>query len=154
LKDINIQECELGGGCRLFSKISTGEPYLIQIGNNVTISTNVSLITHDNSAIKCFDNGTDFVGKIVIGDNCFIGSGSIILPGVSIANNTIIGSGSVVTKSIEEIGTVVAGNPAKKIGTVTKIKEKYVNNLFNFKGASSNRKKEMILNNSKKWIRK
>lgn len=125
---------------------------MIEIGDNVTISTNVNLITHDNSAIKCFEDGTDFVGKISIGNNCFIGSGAIILPGVSIAENVIVGSGSVVTKSITKPGTVIAGNPAHEIGSVKDIQIKRKENVFDFKGKTSGQKKNEILINESKWI--
>ena len=49
-----------------------------------------------------------------IGDNCFIGDSSIILPNVNIGANTIIGAGSIVTRSIPE-SVVAAGSPAKVI---------------------------------------
>lgn len=47
-----------------------------------------------------------------IGDYCFIGMNSIILPGVKIGNHSIIGAGSVVSKDVPS-NTIVAGNPAK-----------------------------------------
>ena len=80
----------------------------------MTISNDVQLITHDNYVIKIIDNATDVFGEIVIGNNCFIGARSIILPGVTIGNNCIIGAGSVVTKDIPPY-SVVVGIPAKKI---------------------------------------
>lgn len=49
-----------------------------------------------------------------VGEHCFIGSRSIILPGIQIGNHCIVGSGSVVTKDVPS-GCVVAGNPAKII---------------------------------------
>ena len=55
-------------------------------------------------------------GCIEVMDNVFIGSGTIILPNVKIGSNVIIGSGSIITHDIED-GSVVAGVPAKKIGT-------------------------------------
>lgn len=51
---------------------------------------------------------------ITIGDNCLIGTRSIILKGVTIGNRSIIGSGSVVTKSIPS-DCIAAGNPCKVI---------------------------------------
>jgi len=51
---------------------------------------------------------------VAIGDNVWIGTHSLILPGVEIGNNSIIASGSVVTKSVAS-GVVVGGNPAKII---------------------------------------
>ncbi len=49
-----------------------------------------------------------------IGENCFIGGESIILPGVRIDDNCVVGAGSVVTKDVPP-RSVVAGNPAKVI---------------------------------------
>lgn len=119
------QGVRIGNRTHIFSNISNGEPYLISIGDDVTISNNVSLITHDASVKHYIENKTDVVGKIVIGNNCFIGMSSVILPGVHIADNCIIGAGSVVTKSVKEKGTVWGGNPAKQISTVETLRKKY-----------------------------
>ena len=59
----------------------------------------------------------DAVGKIDIRDNVFVGFNAIILPGVTIGPNAIVGAGAVVTKDVAE-GDIVAGVPAKVIGTV------------------------------------
>lgn len=91
---------------------------LLNIGNNVTIAGGVSFLLHDNAVIKSETGYTDLIGKINIGDNCFIGYGSIILPGVTLATNIIVAAGSVVTHSFVDSGTIIGGNPAKKIGTV------------------------------------
>ena len=93
------------------------EPYLISIGKNVLISTNVTFLTHDggisvlNKLNRKYKDITKF-GRIVIEENCFIGHSSIIMPGVTIGKNSIIGAGAIVTKDIEE-GSVVVGVPAK-----------------------------------------
>ena len=50
-----------------------------------------------------------------IGPRCWIGAGSVILPGVTLGPRTIVGAGSVVTHSFEEGGVVVAGNPARVV---------------------------------------
>lgn len=152
ISDYRNSGMRIGGGCRIFTKINTSEPYLIEIGNNVTISINVELVTHDNSAIKIYDDATDFVGKIQIGNNCFIGTRAIILPGVSIADNVIVGAGSVVTKSICKEGVVVAGNPAKEINTIENIAEKNYLYRFNFRQINCEDKKFIIENNREKWL--
>lgn len=51
---------------------------------------------------------------IVIGDDVWIGGGTIIFPGVSIGNNTTIGAGSIVTKDIPA-NVVAVGNPCRVI---------------------------------------
>lgn len=118
---------EQGGKCgedfKFYCDIP-GEPCLVEIGNNVTIAYGTSLLTHDNSVIKCDIDATDYFGKIIIGNSCFIGAQTIILPGVVLGDYTIVGCGSVVTKSFPEGNVVVAGNPAKVICTVEEFKNK------------------------------
>jgi len=110
---------KLGRDVRVIGKPDFGsEPYLIEIGNHVTISSNVTFITHDG-ATWVFRHlspylGLQRFGRIVIGDNCFIGAGAIILPGVSIGSNSVVGAGAVVTRSV--LGNVVvAGVPARRV---------------------------------------
>ena len=88
--------------------------WLIKIGDNVTLAPNVHILAHDAS--MWFETGYTRIASVNIGNNVFIGAGSIILPGVNIGNNVVIGAGSIVTKSIED-NTVVAGNPAKRISS-------------------------------------
>lgn len=87
-------------------------PFLIEIGDNVTI-TNSTLLTHDASTWPFLKKSR--IGGITIGNNVFIGHGSIILPNVRIGDNVIIGAGSVVTKDIPS-DSIAAGNPCKVIG--------------------------------------
>ncbi len=49
-----------------------------------------------------------------VGRNASLGSGCVILPGISIGEGAIVGAGAVVTKDVKAFG-VVAGNPAKLI---------------------------------------
>lgn len=82
------------------------EPYLISIGDNTLISFDVTFITHDGS-INCFKRQEKYkklvrFGKIKIGNNCFIGCKSIIMPKVTIGDNCIIAAGSVVTKAVPD----------------------------------------------------
>lgn len=125
----------IGENCYIFSpQIETGEPYLVTIGNNVLISTNVLFTTHDASASHYIPGSSDIFGRINIGDNCFIGMGVIILPGVTIAKDCIVGAGSVVTKSFLEPGMVIAGNPARVIGSIEDARnknEQYALNVWN-----------------------
>ena len=146
-----VYGAKIGDNVRAFSPISSAESYLISVGSNTTISTGVKFLTHDNSACKLYDDATDFVGRISIGENCFIGANVILLPGVTIANNCIIGAGSVVTKSVLEEGIVLAGNPAKKICAVEELKSKNNDFKFNFRGVD---KKKEILSNENKFLKR
>ncbi|MZH02067.1 MAG: acyltransferase [Nitrospinae bacterium] len=87
-------------------------PYLVEIGNNVVISLNCTILTHDSST--AFAGDMIKVGRVTIGDNCFIGANCTVLCGVNIGKNSIIGAGSVVNRDIPD-GTVYGGNPIRQI---------------------------------------
>jgi maltose O-acetyltransferase len=89
--------------------------FLISIGDNCTICPNVRLIAHDASTKKLL--GYTKIGKIDIRANCFIGDSVIILPAVTVGPNSIVGAGAVVTRDVAP-NTIVAGNPARVIGSV------------------------------------
>lgn len=55
---------------------------------------------------------------VVIGRNCWLGAGVIVLPGVKIGDNTVIGAGSVVTKDIPS-NVVAAINPCKVLREIS-----------------------------------
>lgn len=86
--------------------------WLITIGDNVTFGPDVRILAHDASMHQAL--GYTKIAPVTIGNNVFIGAGSIVLPGISIGSNSIIGAGSVVTKDVPN-GMVYAGNPAKEI---------------------------------------
>ena len=114
-----------GENCRYGTRHLPAEPYLVKIHNNVTIASNVTFCTHD-VIDSCFigcpqyaseKNNFHFtMGTIEIFDNVMIGANSTLLYNIKIGPNAIIGAGSVVTKDVPA-GTIVAGNPAKIIGS-------------------------------------
>lgn len=88
--------------------------YLIEIGDDVTMSIRVTLMAHDASMKRKTEYAR--LGRIVIGDRVFIGANATILPGVSIGDDAIVGAGSVVTRDIPP-GMIAAGVPARVIGS-------------------------------------
>lgn len=116
---------KIGNGCRILSNVVTTEPWLVSIGDRVTVSSDVSFVTHDGSGWLVRDEkGRRFrYAPIKIGDDVFIGTGSVILPGVQVGDRVVIGAGSVVTRSIPD-GTVVAGVPARVITTWTEFQDR------------------------------
>lgn len=108
---------KVGKNCHIYSAptIDAGRPYLISIGDNVTISSNVTILTHDASpnVVHC---GTK-LGRVFIGNNVFIGTRSIILCNTHIGDNVVVGAGSVVTHDLESNG-VYAGAPAKRVCSI------------------------------------
>lgn len=85
----------------------------IVIGRGTYIAPNVGLITanHDLSNLDKHNEAK----PIFLGEKCWIGMNSVILPGITLGTSTIVAAGSVVTKSFTEGNCIVAGNPAKKI---------------------------------------
>lgn len=106
------------------------EPFLIEIGSDCLISFGCTFLTHDGSRKICmkyidkkFHKDLMTWKKIKIGNNCFIGCNSTIMPGVTIGDNVVIGACSVVTKDIPD-GEVWAGNPVKFIKKTPQLAEK------------------------------
>ena len=144
---------KVGEHCFIFSdEIETTEPYLLSIGDGVTIAAGVRFATHDDSSEYSLGRGNLLVGRVTIGNDVFIGMGSIVLPGVSIADHCIVGAGSVVTKSVMEAGTVVAGNPARPIGTVDSIREKNIKKAIFVGNLPFQEKKNLLLKNQDHFI--
>lgn len=85
----------------------------IRLGKGVYIAPNVGIITanHDTRNLDEHLEGRD----VVIGERCWIGMNSVILPGVTLGPGTIVAAGSVVTRSFPQGGVVVAGVPAKVV---------------------------------------
>ncbi len=109
--------CEINMNC-VFLDCNT-----ITIGDNSGIGPSVQIYTvsHPVKAKERLyqsEDGFSFwrssTAPVVIGNNVWIGGGSIILPGVTIGDNTTIGAGSVVTKSIPA-NCLAVGNPCKII---------------------------------------
>ena len=95
-------------------------PYLITMGDNVTV-TNATILAHDDSPVLWHKRRR--LAPVTIGSNVFVGHHSLILPGVTIGSNCIIGAGSIVAKDVPD-NCVVAGNPAHVIKTIDEYKEK------------------------------
>ncbi len=90
----------------------------IRIGQSVGIGPHVKILTSshisDDLGQPVLHNPLEFK-KVQIGNGADIGVGAIILPGITVGDGAIIGAGSIVTKSVLEY-SIVAGNPAKRIG--------------------------------------
>ena len=108
---------------------------LIHIGDNVTISREVMILTHDYSITTAMSSIGRFIDRnegelyfkkdIFIGDNCFIGARASLLPGATIGKNCIIGACAVVKGSIPD-DSIVIGNPSKIIGSVSEYAKKHI----------------------------
>jgi galactoside O-acetyltransferase len=77
-------------------------------GHNVHFGSGIYV----NSNLTVVDDG-----HIYIGENVWIGSGAVIVPGVHIGKNSVIGAGSIVTKDIPD-NVVAVGNPCRVLRAV------------------------------------
>lgn len=127
----------IGEGCQILTSYDAfgTEPWLIEIGNRVTITLGVVFLTHDGASRLFRDQipggsryGNRF-GRILIQDNSFIGANSILLPGVKVGPNSIVGAGSVVNKDVPP-NMVYAGVPAKPIMTLEEYIENYKSKML------------------------
>jgi acetyltransferase-like isoleucine patch superfamily enzyme len=116
------QGLQIADDCRLIGTPDFGsEPYLVSVGRHVTISGNVTFVTHDGGTWVFRDQPKykDVIkyGRITIHDNCFIGNGTLLMPGISIGPNSVVASRSVVTRDVPP-NSVAAGVPARVIKTM------------------------------------
>lgn len=81
-------------------------PQGIHIGSYTRIAGGVTILAHDACRNLRIDT--------YVGDNCFLGTKCIILPGCHIGDEVVVGAGAVVTKDIPS-NCIVAGNPARII---------------------------------------
>lgn len=100
--------------------------WLIEIGDDVTLAPRVHVLCHDAST-KRFLNYTK-IGRVTIGDNVFIGAGTVVLPGVTIGSDVVIGANSTVTHDIPG-GSVVAGSPARRLCSLSEYLAKEKNRM-------------------------
>lgn len=107
----------LGKGVQITGKQEwTSEPYLIYVGDKTTVSKDVQFLTHDGST-RVFRQQEKYrkvlrFGSVHVGNNCFLGARSIIMPGVTIGDNSIIAAGAVVTKDVPQ--NEIWGGSSKK----------------------------------------
>jgi len=117
---------QIGTGCWILSSSFSTEPYLVEIGDRVGISSGVQFVTHEGSAWRLRDRHPNLqvFGRIRVGDDTVIGMGAVILPGTIIGSRCIVGAGAVVKGTVQD-GTIVVGSPAR----VVKNTEEHLNAL-------------------------
>lgn len=96
----------------------------VRIGAGCLLGANVTLADTDFHAVNApnrrYNKNHDEIAfaPIVIEDNVFIGTGALVLKGVTIGKNSVIGAGAVVTRNVPQ-NAIAAGNPAKVIGFIS-----------------------------------
>lgn len=114
----------IGNGTSFFSDcIISG---VVQIGAGCLFGKNVTILSsghqiHGNGTIRENDAAARLQSDyrsyepVIVGDDCWLGSNSVILPGVTLAKGIVVGANAVVTKDFPQY-SIVAGLPAQVIG--------------------------------------
>ena len=150
---INVREAkklgvQVGSDCRFIdtsaSSFST-EPFLIEIGSHVSM-TRPTFITHDGSVwvFRKKYPEIELFGKIVIGDNCFLGEGVLILPQTKVGNNCIVGAQTLLKGEYPD-NSVIAGIPGKRIGSIEEFYDKNIDRFTYIRNLSSSDKKSELI---------
>ena len=105
---IRVWKMDIGEGTviSLSAKLDKTNPQGIHIGKYTVVTFGAAILTHD------YVNNRD--GDVHIGDNCFVGAHSVILPGVTIGDSCIVAAASVVARDVPA-GSLVTGNPARVV---------------------------------------
>jgi galactoside O-acetyltransferase len=97
----------------------------IYVGDNVMFGPNVTIATAGHPILpELRKKEYQYNMPVKIGNNCWLGAGVIVLPGVTIGDNTVVGAGSIVTKDLPA-NVVAVGNPCKVLRPIGPRDEEY-----------------------------
>ena len=116
-----VGDVELGPDVNIwYGAVLRGDSGRITVGEGTNIQENCVL--HDETTVGayCTIGHGAIVHGCTVGDGCLIGMGAIVLNGAVLADGCLVGAGAVVTgKTRAEAGSVLLGNPAKIVKTLT-----------------------------------
>lgn len=123
----------MGERCYYHTRDLPSEPYLVKLHNDVRLITHdiASYMINNIPEYEKYGKAKYYMGTIEIFDHVMIGAGSKILPNVKIGPNVIVAAGSIVTKDVPP-NSVVAGVPAKVIGSFDSFAQKRIEETKNY----------------------
>lgn len=97
----------------------------IYVGDYTMFGPNVTVATAGHPILpELREKAYQYNMPVHIGRNCWIGSGAVILPGITIGDNVVVGAGSVVTKDLPS-NVVAVGNPCRVLRPINEQDAKY-----------------------------
>lgn len=119
-----------GNGVYANYNLTLVDDTFIYVGDNTMFGPNVTIATAGHPIEPSLrKQGYQYNAAVTIGNNCWLGAGVIVLPGITIGDNSVIGAGSVVTKDIPA-NVIAVGNPCKVLREINEHdKEYYFKNL-------------------------
>ncbi|HSP37554.1 MAG TPA: acyltransferase [Frankiaceae bacterium] len=114
---VDAGELVIGHGTNLngLSKVLVAQS--VRIGADCTLSWDCQILDHDFHAITVDGVERPSAAPVVLGDRVWVGTGALILKGVTIGSDAVVAAGAVVTRDVEP-HTVVGGSPARVLGRV------------------------------------
>lgn len=111
----------IGDGCNIEQNVHIVSHSRVTIGRQVSITANCAIVdvTHPYDGDPSQPIGSQVKNEdsfVEIGDGCFLGIGSIVLPNVRLGRGCVVGANSVVNRSFPA-GSIVAGSPARLLGS-------------------------------------
>ena len=118
MEAIGTGEITIGNNCAIEQNVHIiSQGRMLNIGNDTTISANVFISNVDHryeDITKSVMDQHNIEKETVIGDGCFIGFGSTVMPGTKLGKHCVVGAGSVVKGEFPNY-CVIVGSPAKII---------------------------------------
>ena len=97
----------------------------IYVGDYTMIGPNVTIATAGHPILpELREKGYQYNMEVHIGKNCWLGSGVVVLPGVTIGDNVVVGAGSIVTKDLPS-NVVAVGNPCRVLREMNERDKEY-----------------------------
>ena len=97
----------------------------IYVGDNTMFGHNVVVATAGHPILPSLrKQAYQYNMSVRIGNNCWLGAGVLVMPGVTIGDDSVIGAGSVVTKDVPS-GVVAVGNPCRVLREISEHDREY-----------------------------